>query len=261
MLDALYVGATGMRGQQLQIDTIAHNLANVNTVGFRRGVVSFSEVTAALAASGGMDGIASTRGFASTLRGSGVSGEVTLSLLAGELKQSNEPLDLAIDGVGFIEVIRADGTPAYTRAGKLAVNKDGLLATADGSALASRIEIPSDTRDIHIAADGRVSVVATDQEDPIEVGQIELVAFANPGGLRAAGSNLYVADAAVGEPQVAAPGELGMGLLRQGFVEASNVQLADELVTMMVAQRAFEMNARVVQAADQMLSITNSLYR
>ena len=261
MLDALYVGATGMRGQQLQIDTIAHNLANVNTVGFRRGVVSFSEVTAALAATSGLDGVSNTRGFANGLRGSGVAGEVMLSLLAGELKQSGEPLDLAIDGVGFIEVIRADGTPAYTRAGKLAVNGDGLLAAADGSALASRIEIPSDSREIQISPDGRVSVLASDQEEPIEVGQIDLVAFSNPSALRAAGSNLYVAEAAAGEPQVAAPGELGMGLLRQGFVESSNVQLADELVTMMVAQRAFEMNARVVQAADQMLSITNSLYR
>lgn len=261
MLDALYVGATGMRGHQLQIDTIAHNLANVNTAGFRRGVVSFSEVAAALAASGDVTGLANVRTFGSSLRGAGVSGEVTLSLLAGELKPTGEPLDLAIDGIGFIEVIRQDGTPAYTRAGKLMINEEGLLATADGSPLATRIEIPSDAREIQVAADGRVQVLVTDREEPIEMGQIELVAFANPSALRAAGSNLYVADATAGDPRVAAPGELGMGTLRQGFLEASNVRLADELVTMMVAQRAFELNARVVQAADQMLSITNSLYR
>lgn len=260
MFDALYVAASGMRGEQQQIDTIAHNLANLNTVGFRRGVVSFSEVSAALAANS-VSELSQAQSPAPVALGAGVSSSVSLSSVAGELKQTGESLDVAIDGLGFIEVIRGDGTPAYTRAGKLRINDEGLLATQDGSPLAARIEIPSDARQIKILADGRVTVLAGDGQEAIEAGQIELVAFQNPAALTAAGANLYVAPASAGEPQIAAPGELGMGSLRQGFVESSNVQLADELVTMMLAQRAFELNSRVVQAADQMLSITNSLYR
>jgi flagellar basal-body rod protein FlgG len=259
MFDALYVAASGMRGEQLQIDTIAHNLANLNTVGFRRSIASFSEVSAALAASG-----VTTDGAqppVATPRGAGVSSSLTLSSLAGELKPTGEPLDIAIDGIGFLEVLRTDGTPAYTRAGKLRINEERLLTTLDGSPLSARIEIPNDTRRVDILPDGRVTALVADSDDPVELGQIELAAFPNPTALTAAGSNLYVAPPAAGEPQVATPGELGMGTLRQGFLESSNVQLADELVTMMLAQRAFELNARVVQAADQMLSITNSLYR
>jgi flagellar basal-body rod protein FlgG len=259
MFDALYVAASGMRGEQLQIDTIAHNLANLNTVGFRRSIASFSEVSAAVAASGvATDGVQAT---VATPHGAGVSSNLTLSSLAGELKPTGEPLDLAIDGIGFLEVLRTDGTPAYTRAGKLRINDERLLTTLDGSPLSARIEIPNDARRVDIAPDGKVSALVGDSTDPVELGQIELAAFPNPTALTAAGANLYVAPPAAGEPQVAAPGELGMGTLRQGFLESSNVQLADELVTMMLAQRAFELNARVVQAADQMLSITNSLYR
>lgn len=251
MFDALYVAASGMRGEQQQIDTIAHNLANVNTVGFRRAVASFSEVSAAVAAGDP----------ANVARGAGVSSSFALSTNAGELKPTGEALDVAIDGVGFMEVIRADGTPAYTRAGKLRVNDDHLLAALDGSPLSSRIEIPPDTRKLDVRPDGRIMALLGDSEDPVELGQIELAAFPNASALTAAGENLYVAPPAAGEAQVAAPGELGMGVLRQGFLESSNVQLTDELVSMMVAQRAFELNARVVQAADQLLSITNGLYR
>lgn len=259
MFDALYVGATGMRGQQLQIDTIAHNLANLNTVGFRRGVTSFAEISTAVDVRS-LGDIGNVRG-ASLLRGAGVLGTLALSSGTGEIKQTNEPLDIAIDGLGFLEVIRGDGTPAYTRAGNLKVDSDGFLAAADGSVLAGRIEIPTDAKQVRILSDGRVRVSVGDSEELIDAGQIELVTFHNPSALQAAGNNLYVAPLAAGEPQVATPGEAGVGLIRQGFVESSNVQLADELVTLMMAQRAFELNARVVQAADQMLSITNSLYR
>lgn len=260
MFDALYVGATGMRGQQLQIDTIAHNLANLSTPGFRREVVTFDEVSAALSANA-IAGVGQNPAASVLARGAGVSTGVSLSSVAGELKQTNEALDVAIDGPGFMEVIRADGTPAYTRAGKLKINDEGLLATADGSPLAARIDIPADVRQLTIHGDGKVTALVAESTEPAELGQIDIVTFQNPAALQAAGGNLYTAPAAAGEPQIAAPGESGLGTLRQGFVEASNVQLADELVTLMLAQRAFELNSRVVQAADQMLSITNSLYR
>jgi flagellar basal-body rod protein FlgG len=260
MFDALYVAASGMRGQQMQIDTIAHNLANVNTNGFRREVASFSEVSAAVAANA-VDDAGRPVAPTSVMRGAGVMSSLALSSLAGELKPTGESLDIAIDGIGFMEVIRADGTPAYTRAGKLHINEDRLLAAQDGSPLSARIEIPPDVRKIEVQPDGRVMALLGDSEESVELGQIELAAFPNATALTAAGANLYVAPPAAGEPQIAAPGQLGMGVLRQGFLESSNVQLTDELVTMMLAQRAFELNSRVVQAADQLLSIINSLYR
>jgi flagellar basal-body rod protein FlgG len=260
MFDALYVGATGMRGQQLQIDTIAHNLANVNTIGFRRNVTTFAEVSAALQSARTFD---LTRDDIANVvaRGAGVMSTVTASSQAGELKPTGEPLDIAIDGAGFFEVIRADGTPAYTRAGKFKIDADGTLTTVDGSSLASRIDIPTDARQVTIQPNGHVTALVGDADEPIDIGQFELVTFANPAALQAAGNNLHVAPAAAGDPRTAAPGEDGVGVLRQGFVESSNVQLTDELVSLMLAQRGFELNARVVQAADQMLSITNSLFR
>lgn len=259
MFDALYVGATGMRGQQLQIDTIAHNLANLNTVGYRRSLTSFAEISTALSVSE-IAAIAAP-GTNVTTRGAGSIAQVSLSSLAGELKLTSEPLDVAIDGIGFFEVIRADGTPAYTRAGRLKVDGDGMLALADGSVLASQIQIPTDAQEIRIGADGRVFAVVGAETEPVEVGRLDLAMLPNPTALKAVGDNLFVASAQAGEPQTGAPGELGLGTLRQGYLESSNVQMADELVTLMLAQRAFEMNARVVQAADQMMSITNSLYR
>lgn len=259
MFDALYVGAAGMKGHQLQIDAIAHNLANLNTIGFRHGITTFSEVSAALATTTAMNGVLGSDN-SEVFRGAGISTQTSLSSRPGELRQTGESLDVAIDGLGFIEVIRSDGTPAYSRAGRLRINENGELATVDGSPLAAGIQIPSDARQIIISEDGRV-LAAAEGGDPVELGQIELVTFPNATALRPAGANLYVADAATGEPQVATPGQSGMGLLRQGFVESSNVQMADELVSMMLAQRAFELNSRVVQAADQLMSITNSLYR
>jgi len=257
MFDALYVGAAGMKGHQLQIDAIAHNLANLNTIGFRRGVATFTEVTAALATTS-VNGVLTENPGA--FRGAGISAGVTLSSRSGELRQTGETLDLAIDGLGFIEVIRSDGTPAYSRAGRLRINEQGELTTMDGSPLAAAIQVPTDAGQIEISEDGRVRATSAGGE-VIDVGQLELVTFPNAAALRPAGANLYVADAAAGEPQVATPGQSGTGLLRQGFVESSNVQMADELVSMMLAQRAFELNSRVVQAADQLMSITNSLYR
>jgi flagellar basal-body rod protein FlgG len=257
MFDALYVGAAGMRGHQLEIDAIAHNLANVNTNGFRRGITSFSEVSAALSTTA-TNGIFGSEPGA--FRGAGITTMTALSSIAGDLRQTSEMLDIAIDGLGFVEVIRADGTPAYSRGGRLHINESGELATLDGSALAPGIQIPSDARTIVIREDGHV-LATTESGESTDLGQIQLVTFPNAAALRPAGANLYVADATAGEPQAAAPGESGMGTLRQGYVESSNVQMADELVSMMLAQRAFEMNSRVVQAADQLMSITNSLYR
>jgi flagellar basal-body rod protein FlgG len=260
MFDALYIGATGMRASQAQVDTIAHNVANLNTAGFRRNVVSFAEVSAAVTATG-TDPILEAVRANLAARGAGTLASIVLSTGGGELKQTGQTLDVAIEGAGFLEVVRADGSPAYTRAGALRLSAEGMLTLADGTVLANRLEFPPDTQEITIGADGLVTATVGGETAPIEIGRLELVTFANPAGLQAAGANLFVATPESGAARAGAPAQEGRGALRQGFLEGSNVQLVEELVSMMVAQRAFELNGRVIQAADQMMAITNSLYR
>ncbi len=285
MFDALYIGATGMRAQQSQIDTIANNVANLNTVGFHRSQVSFSEVTAAvdptstdpLLQSAGVNPTLQTtatnpalqalgtsavlHSAAQLVRGAGTLAQVSLSTAPGSLQQSSGQLDLAIDGAGFFEVTRPDGSPAYTRAGNLQLSSDGTLTTADGSPLAGHIQFSPDAQNIQIGTDGQVTAVVNGESQPVQVGRIELATFANPAGLQAIGSNLFVATPQSGPARVGAASEDGRGAIRQGYLESSNVQMTDELVSMTVAQRSFELNSRVVQAADQLMAITNSLYR
>ena len=260
MFDAMQISATGMRAHQLQIETISHNVANMNTVGFRRKLVSFSEVSAdAIAALSGAT--AGELQAPAGTRGAGSFANVSLSSLAGELRRTGEALDVAIDGAGFIEVLRTDGSVAYTRSGSLHLNEVGELSTATGEVLAAEISIPAGANNVQISSDGRVLAVLNGESVATQLGQIELISFANPAALTAVGDNLYVATEQAGEIQAGAPGQSGMGALRQGYLEASNVQMIDELVALMIAQRAFEMNSRVAQAADQVQSITNGLIR
>jgi flagellar basal-body rod protein FlgG len=257
MFDALYIGATGMVAHQTQVDTIANNLANLNTVGFRRGVVSFADVSAQLAATA----LDPNEPASSVTTGAGSIAQVSLSLLPGTLQQTGQPLDIAIDGPGFIEVLRSDGTPAYARAGSLQVNSDGLLAIADGSPLAAQIQIPPDAQSIAVGADGQVTALLGNATSPTVLGRLGLVNFANPAALNIAGNNQYTAPAAAGVPQAGHAGSAGFGQLRQGFLESSDVQLNQEMVSLLLAQRGFELNSKMVQTADQLWSITNGLVR
>ena len=259
MTDALYVGATGMRAHQTQVDTIANNVANVNTVGFRRETVNFSSVMAALQ-SGATDPLGASLRESLANRGAGAIASLQLSTNGGELRQTQQTLDVAIEGRGFFEVTLPDGTPAYTRAGAFTLNSDGLLANASGLPLAGRIAIPGDVANLRVLRNGQVLADLPDRTD-VELGSIEVASFANAAGLESIGDNLFRATAASGEMSLGTPGDSGNGALRQGFLESSNVQLVDELVALMLAQRGFEMNSKIVQAADQMLGITNSLYR
>ena len=259
MTDALYVGATGMRAHQTQVDTIANNVANVNTVGFRREAVNFSSVMAALQ-SGATDPLGESLRANLETRGAGAIASLQLSTNGGELKQTSQTLDVAIEGRGFFEVLLPDGAPAYTRAGALTLNSDGLLANAAGLPLSGRVSIPADAGNLRIRPNGLVIADVGGRTD-VEIGNIEIAAFANPAGLEGIGENLYRTTAASGDMQLGTPGESGIGTLRQGYLESSNVQLVDELVSLMLAQRGFEMNSKIVQAADQMLGITNALYR
>lgn len=259
MFDSLYIAAAGMVAHQTAVDTIANNLANLNTVGFRRGIVSFSEISSQLSPSA-LDPTAQLA-QASDASGGGAIASTRLSMLPGTLENSQQPLDVAISGAGYLEVLRADGTPAYTRAGSLEVNSDGLLAVADGSPLAGQIQVPPDAQNVAIGTDGTVSAMESGGSTPVQLGRIQLVSFANPAALTPAGDSLYTAPPEAGTAQPGTPGTSGLGELRQGYLESSDVQMSQEMVSLMLAQRGFELNSRVVQTADQLWSLTNDLAR
>lgn len=260
MFDALYISATGMQAQQLNVDTIANNLANVNTTGFKKSKVGFTDLmvqeAARLMPSSEETGVLG----AQRRLGAGV-GIATMSKLfdMGDLKKTESAFDLAIQGEGFLEVTMPDGSSAYTRGGTFRVNRDGLLATSGGFPLKPNLSIPDNAKDLQIDGNGRVHVQVAGQTNPIELGQLEMVRFTSPAGLRAQGDNLYRASTESGEAISAKASEDGMGALAQGFLEGSNVKLTDEVVNLMVAQRVYEANVKVMQASDEMLGMINGL--
>lgn len=255
MNDALYIAATGMKAQSAQVDTIANNVANVNTSGFKRSTVRFGDLVTTGLTLQTVDGPAPSSAY--SLAGVAVNA-THRSFAPGELRPSNDPMTVAIQGDGFLEVQMPDGALAYARGGRLEVNTEGLLAMAGGPALRQRLAVPGDVRQLTIAEDGRVQ--ATDASGRSwGVGQLDLTVFASPQELRPIGDGLYQASPAAGDPVAVRPAEAGAGRLRQGFQEASNVSLVEEMVQLMVAQRAYEMNVKVVQAADEIAGLTNSL--
>lgn len=255
MLDSLYIGATGMSAQQTNIDAIANNLANVNTSGFKRNRVDFEDLLYRAAATGAATATPAPAGMGTAIAGS------SKVFTVGDVKKTEQPLDIAIRGQGFFEVQMPDGSSVYTRSGAFQVNSDGMLSTQDGHLLNGSLQLPPDTTSVRIDADGRVTATVPGGRNAVEVGQIELVNFVNPAGLRPIGENLYVATQGSGDPLRGAPGQNGTGTLAQGFLEASNVQLIDEMINLITAQRAYEINAKVVQASDELLSIGNGLFR
>jgi flagellar basal-body rod protein FlgG len=253
MIDSLYIGATGMAAQQTNVDTISNNLANANTPTYKKSRVVFEDLLMQQAAAAGQ--APGTTGLGTALAASGK------IFTDGELVKSQNALDVAIRGRGFLEVVLADGSSGYTRSGTLQVNRDGVLTTADGNALKASIQIPPDAKDVVIDANGNVSVGLPNQTDREQVGQLELVNFMNPTGLNPIGDNLYAATDKSGDPVQGKAGDDGFGTIAQGFLEASNVNYVDELVNLVVAQRAYQVNAKVIQASDDMLNITNNLRR
>jgi flagellar basal-body rod protein FlgG len=258
MIDALHIAATGMHAQQLNVDSISNNLANVNTTAYKRSRVSFQDLLyREVLRSGPLLG-----GEASARFGAGVAvGDTAKSFADGDLKRTDAPLDVAIRGAGFFEVLLADGSRAFTRSGALKVGRDGALATGEGNVVMPALQLPQDATEIVIDTTGRVTARVPGEPRPVEVGQLELARFVNPAGLSAVGNDLYLATERSGDPIHGKPGDEGMGTLAQGFLESSNVKLVDELVGLVLAQRAFEVNAKAVQAADEMLSLVNSLRR
>ena len=254
MLRSLWIAKTGMEGQQTKLDAIANNLANVGTNGFKRAGVVFedlmyqnlrsagsatsdqSQLPTGLQAGLGVRAAASTRNFGQ-----------------GSLQQTGNNLDVAIKGQGFFQIQLPDGTTGYTRDGAFQADANGALVTNAGYAVQPGITVPANALSVTIAADGTVHATLVGQVAPQTLGQLQLASFVNPAGLEARGGNLFVETAASGTPNAGAPNSNGLGALQQGFVEGSNVNVVEELVSMIATQRAYELNSKAIQTSDQML--------
>jgi len=262
MMRALFTAATGMIAQQLNIDTTANNLANVNTTGFKRSRVDFQDLlyqTSRVPGSPTAQGVEAPTGIQV---GSGVRPASTQRIFSqGDFQQTENPLDLVIEGDGFFQVLRGDGTTAYTRAGSFRKDANGRMVNPDGYPLQPEITIPATAVNISIGTDGVVSVTLAGSNTPQQVGTIELARFSNPAGLNAIGRNLFLPTAASGNATTGAPGSLAVGTLSQGFIEMSNVKVVEEMVNLIIGQRAYEAGSRAVQTADEMLQSANNLRR
>jgi flagellar basal-body rod protein FlgG len=262
MIRALKTAATGMHAQQLNVDNIANNLANINTTGFKRSKVEFQDLFYQTNKAPGSIASQGTLTPTSLEIGYGAVPVATPRIFSqGELLPTGNPLDIAINGDGFLRVMLPDGTYAYTRDGALKLSGEGSLVTSDGELIDPEISVPEGTTSIVIARDGTVGVVVGNETEPQEVGRIEIVRFMNPAGLQAIGRNLLVETPAAGDPTSGAPGEEGNGEISQGYLETSNVEIVEEMVNMIVAQRAYEINSKAIKTADEMLAIVNNISR
>jgi flagellar basal-body rod protein FlgG len=258
---ALSIAATGMQAQQLNVDVISHNIANMNTTGFKRQRAEFQDMLYQNIERPGSTSSASGNILPLGIQiGVGVKADAVGRISEqGGITQSGNDYDLAINGRGFLQVTMPSGQTAYTRAGNLAVNADGQLVTSDGYAIEPSITVPPEATSVTISRDGIVEAALTGQTAPQQLGQLELANFINPAGLEGIGDNLFLETPASGAPNVATPGSPGFGTLMQGFLEISNVNAVEEISSLIVAQRAYEMNARVITAADEMLDATTRL--
>jgi flagellar basal-body rod protein FlgG len=252
-----------MTGQQFNLDTIANNLANVNTAGFKKSRVDFEDLIYEVLKSPGTP-IATGSVLPTGVHvGHGVAIAATQKIHSlGHLQETQNPLDIAIEGKGFFQLLLPDGSIGYTRDGSFKMDSEGKLVTSNGHILQPEIVLPADTTQITITEDGMVIViVGNDLKTPQEVGKIELVRFANPSGLIPIGKNIFKESAASGDPVTGTPGTEGFGRIAQGFLELSNVNIVDEMVNMIIAQRAYELNSRAIQTGDAMLGIVSALKR
>jgi flagellar basal-body rod protein FlgG len=262
MIRALYTAASGMNAQQANIDNVAHNLANVNTVGFKRSRLEFADMVYEQAKTAGS---ATTQTESSP---TGLEAGLGVRLVAsardfsrGNLRSTGAPLDMAVEGDGFFQIQLPSGETGYTRAGTFHLDADGGLVTNDGYRLEPEITIPANATSVSISKQGIVSAILPGQTGAQQVGTIEMASFQNPAGLRALGGNLFEATTASGDAQVGVPGSEGRGTVAQGFVEDSNVSVVEEMVNMILGQRAYEANSKVVKAADEMLQQVNTIVR
>lgn len=255
MMRSLWTSKTGMESQQTQLDVISHNLANVSTSGFKRGRAVFEDLMYQNLRQPGANSTDQTTLPTGLQVGLGARAVATSrNFSQGSLQQSSNPFDMAVLGSGFFQVQMPDGTTAYTRDGSFQVNANGQLVTNEGMTVQPGITIPANATSVTIGSDGTVSVMLPAQATAQTVGQIQTASFVNPAGLESKGQNLYVETAASGTATAGTPGQNGLGSIRQGFLETSNVNVVEELIGMIQTQRAYEMNSKAIQTADQMLA-------
>ncbi len=261
MQESLWIAKTGLDAQQTRMATISNNLANVSTAGFKRGRAVFEDLLYQNIRQVGAQSSQDTELPSGLLQGTGVRVVATEKLFTqGNLETTENALDVAIDGKGFIQVLLPDGTISYTRDGSLALDSNGQMVSANGYSIEPAITIPQDALSVSIGADGTVSVLTPGNTTPSQVGTLQLADFVNPAGLQAIGKNLFLESGSSGNPQTGNPGLNGLGSIVQGFIESSNVNVVEELVSMIETQRAYEMNSKAISTTDQMLQyISNNL--
>jgi flagellar basal-body rod protein FlgG len=254
MINSLWISKTGMEAQQTQLDVIANNLANVSTTGFKRASAVFEDLMYQNLRQVGSNSAEQSQLPTGLQLGLGVRTVATSrSFAQGSLQQSGNNLDVAIQGNGFFQITMPDGTNGYTRDGSFQVDSQGRLVTSTGLPVANGVTVPANAKSLSIAADGTVTATIPGAVAPQPIGSIALASFINPAGLEPKGQNLFAESAASGQPNTGTPGANGLGSLSQGFLETSNVNVVQELITMIQTQRAYEMNSKAIQTSDQML--------
>ncbi len=262
MQRSMFIAATGMEAQKTNIDVIAHNLANVNTNGFKKGRADFQDLIYQSLKSAGAESADGNEIPTGIQLGLGVKTAAVQKLFRqGDFVSTENPLDMVIEGDGFYQITMPDGDIGYTRAGSFKIDSSGRLVTSDGYPMEPAITLPDDTLEVTVSSDGTISVLQPGSSTATTVGQIELAQFINPAGLRALGKNLFSLSGSSGDAAVGTPGLDGLGTIMQGMIELSNVNIVEEMVNMIVSQRAYELNSKVVQTSDDMLRMANSIKR
>lgn len=259
MHKALWVGKTGLEAQDLALATISNNMANASTTGFKKERAVFEDLIYQVQRQPGAQSSQNTQLPSGLQLGTGVRTVGTQKQFTqGDLNMTEQPLDVAINGRGFFQVLMPDGNISYTRDGTFHIDNEGNIVTANGYLLEPNIQIPEQTTTVTIGTDGIVTAVSEGDTDPVELGNIDIVDFVNPAGLQAIGNNLYLETAASGQPAQGVPSLDGFGSIIQGALETSNVTIVEEMVNMISTQRAYEMNSKAVSTADQMLGFITS---
>ena len=262
MIRSLWTSATGMQAQELNIDVISNNLANVNTSGFKKSRAEFQDLLYESLRPAGAASSADTTIPTGVQLGHGARPSAVQKMFSqGDFQNTENELDWAIEGNGFFQIELPNGETSYSRCGEFKLDADGRIVNADGFLLVPQLTVPTDTVSITVGMDGTVSVIQADDPVPSEIGTIQLARFVNPGGLISLGRNLFVPTEGSGDEIVGTPGQDGFGTIAQGFLEMSNVSVVDEMVNMITAQRAYETNSKVIQTADDMLQMANNLKR
>ena len=262
MQRALWIASTGMQAQTLNIDVIANNLANVNTTGFKRSRADFQDLLYHSLRDAGSTSAQGSEVPTGIQIGHGTRPVATQKIFSqGDYQQTENQLDMAIEGKGFFQIIQPNGDTAYSRAGAFKLDGQGRIVTSDGFLLEPEISIPTDATSISIGTDGTVSIKQAGETEPSEIGTIQLAMFINPSGLESIGRNLYLPTKSSGEVTTGTAGEDGFGTISQGYLEMSNVSVVDEMVSMIAAQRAYELNSKAVKTVDDMLQMANNLKR